>query len=95
VNNNPVGSQPQRVHRSEHAEPAPICRYDQATPIFTAAQGQPTGSNVVSIYSVSRNFKTPYAELFGLNIEQSLGKNWLFNVAMPAQSASQPGSARH
>jgi len=35
---------------------------------------------VVSIYSVSRNFRTPYAELFGLNIEQSIGKSWLLNV---------------
>ena len=35
---------------------------------------------MVSIYSVSRNFKTPYAELFGLNIEQSLGRAWMLNV---------------
>ena len=80
VNNNPVGSQPNESIVLNTPSPAPIWSYDQATPIFTAAQGQPTGSNVVSIYSVSRNFKTPYAELFGLNIEQSLGKNWLFNV---------------
>ena len=58
----------------------PVWSYNQATPIFTPALGQPTGGNYVSIYSVSRNFKTPYAELFGLNIEQSLGKAWLFNV---------------
>ena len=35
---------------------------------------------MVSIYSVSRDFKTPYTELFGLNIEQSLGKSWLLNI---------------
>jgi hypothetical protein len=29
----------------------------------------------------SRNFKTPYAEIFGLNIEQSLGRDWQLNVA--------------
>ena len=36
---------------------------------------------MVSIYSVSRSFKTPYARrLFGLNVEQTLGKAWLLNV---------------
>lgn len=80
ANNNPVGSEPNESIVLNTPSAAPIWTYNQATPIFTAAQGQPTGNNVVSIYSVSGNFKTPYAELFGLNIEQSLGKAWLFNV---------------
>lgn len=81
ANNNPAGSEPNESIVLNAASPvAPIWTYNQATPIFTASQGQPTGSNVVSIYSVSRNFKTPYAELFGLNIEQSLGSAWLLNV---------------
>jgi len=81
VNNNPAGSQPnEAIVLNAPSTPTPIWTPNQATPIFTASQGQPTGSNVVSIYSVSRNFKTPYAQIFGLNIEQSLGKAWQLNV---------------
>jgi len=80
VNNNPAGSQPNESIVLNTPTAAPIWTDNQTTPIFTAAEGQPTGSNVVSIYSVSRNFKTPYAELFGLNIEQSLGSSWLLNI---------------
>ena len=80
ANNNPAGSEPNESIVLNTPTAAPIWTYDQPTPVFTASQGQPTGSNVVSIYSASRNFKTPYAELFGLNIEQSLGHAWLLNV---------------
>ena len=80
VNNNPVGSQPNESIVLNTPNPAPIWSYNQTTPIFSPALGQPTGNNVVSVYSVSRNFKTPYSELFGLNIEQSLGKAWLLNI---------------
>jgi hypothetical protein len=80
VNNNPAGSQPNESIVLNTPTAAPIWTLNQATPIFTPAQGQPTGNNVVSIYSVSRNFKTPYTELFGLNVEQSLGKAWQLNV---------------
>jgi len=80
VNNNPVGSQPNESIVLNTPTAAPIWTLNQPTPIFTPAQGQPTGANVVSIYSVSRDFKTPYAELFGLNIEQSLGSAWQLNV---------------
>jgi hypothetical protein len=78
VNNNPAGSQPNES--IVLSAMTPVWTPNQTTPIFTASQGQPTGSNVVSIYSVSRDFKTPYTELFGLNIEQSLGKAWQLNV---------------
>jgi len=85
ANNNPVGSEPNEsivngASVNSAGNPIPVWTYNQTTPIFTAADGQPTGSNVVSIYSVSRNFKTPYAEIFGLNIEQSVGKAWLLNI---------------
>jgi hypothetical protein len=80
VNNNPVGSQPNESIVLNTPTAAPIWSYNQTTPIFTAGQGQPTGSNIVSIYSVSRNFKTPYSQIFGLNIEQSLGNAWVLNV---------------
>jgi hypothetical protein len=80
ANNNPAGSQPNESINLITPTPAPIWTSNQPTPIFTASQGQPTGANIVSIYSVSRNFKTPYAELFGLNIEQSVGHAWLLNV---------------
>ena len=80
ANNNPAGSQPNESIVLNTPNAAPIWTYDQTTPIFTPSQGQPTGSNFVSIYSVSRNFKTPYAELFGLNLEQSLGSSWLLNL---------------
>ena len=80
VNNNPAGSQPNQSILLTTPTAAPIWTYNQATPIFPASQGEPTGSNSPSIYSVSRNFKTPYAQLFGLNIEQSLGKAWQLNV---------------
>jgi outer membrane receptor protein involved in Fe transport len=81
VNNNPVGSEPnESIVLNAANPPQPIWTYNQPTPIFTPSQGLPTGNNVVSIYSVSRNFKTPYAQLFGLNVEQSLGKAWQLNV---------------
>jgi len=83
VNNNPVGSQPNQsiiINSPATSKLKPIWTLNQTTPIFTASQGQPTGSNVVSIYSASRHFNTPYAEIFGLNIEQSLGHSWQLNV---------------
>ena len=82
VNNNPAGTQPnESIVLGVPSPLAPVWTDNQTAPIFTAGQGQPTGSNVVSIYSVNRNFKTPYAEIFGLNIEQSLGRNWQLNAA--------------
>ena len=80
VNNNPAGSQPNESIVLNTPTAAPIWTYNQPTPIFTPGLGQPTGTNIVSIYSVSRNFKTPYAELFGLNVEQSMGSGWVFNI---------------
>ncbi len=80
VNNNPAGSQPNQSIVLNTPNPAPIWTANQATPIFTPALGEPTGGNIVSIYSVTRNFKTPYVELFGLNLEQTIGKAWMFNV---------------
>lgn len=81
VNNNPAGSQPnEAIIINAPGTPAPVWTLDQPTPIFTAAQGQPTGNNVVSIYSVTRNFQTPYAQNFGVNIEQSIGPAWLLNI---------------
>jgi hypothetical protein len=82
VNNNPAGSQPNYsiVLGAYDQTTGPVWTPNQTPPIFTPSQGEPTGSNVVSVYSVDRNFKTPYAELFGLNIEQSLGHSWQVNV---------------
>ena len=84
ANNNPVGSQPNESivngESTANGQPASVWTLNQNPPIFTPAQGQPTGANVVSIYSVNRDFKTPYAEMFGLNIEQSVGKAWLLNI---------------
>ncbi len=81
ANNNPVGSQPNEAIVLGASTPGkPVWSYGQQTPIFTPSLGQPTGNNVVSLYSASRNFKTPYAQLFGLNVEQSLGKAWILNI---------------
>lgn len=82
VNNNPAGSEPNYsiILGAYNTTTGPVWTPNQTPPIFTPALGEPTGSNVVSVYSVDRNFKTPYTELFGLNIEQSLGKAWIFNV---------------
>jgi hypothetical protein len=88
VNNNPAGSEPNESIVLTSTAQTPVWTYDQSTPIFTPAEGQPTGSNIVSIYSVDRNFKTPYTELFGLNVEQSLGRGWIVNVGY-AGSASR------
>ncbi len=81
VNNNPAGSEPNYSIILPLPDPlTPVWTVNQVPPIFTPALGEPTGSNVVSVYSVDRNFKTPYANLFGLNIEQSLGHAWQLNV---------------
>ncbi len=81
ANNNPAGSQPnESIVLNAPSTPAPVWTLNQTTPVFTPSEGQPTGTNVVSIYSVQRNFKTPYVEMFGLNVEQSLGRAWQLNV---------------
>jgi len=83
VNNNPAGTQPNEVIVNNGiANPsAPLwTTSNPPQPLFTPAQGLPTGTNVVSIYSVTPNFKTPYAEMFGLNLEQSLGRAWQLNI---------------
>jgi len=81
ANNNPVGSQPNESIVEYASSPlTPVWTLNQTTPIFTAAQGQPTGSNIVSIYSVNPNFKTPYVEMFGMNLEQSISRAWLLNI---------------
>jgi hypothetical protein len=58
----------------------PTIAWQVNQPVFPAGAGSATGSNVVSIYSTAPNFRTPYSEMFGLNIEQSLGKAWLLNI---------------
>jgi outer membrane receptor protein involved in Fe transport len=82
VNNNPAGTEPdESIVRGAPSPLAPIWSINNpAVPLFTPAEGQPTGSNVVSIYSVTPNFKTPYAEMFGLNLEQSFGHSWVLNI---------------
>jgi hypothetical protein len=82
VNNNPAGTEPnESIVRGAPTPLAPIWTISNPpTPLFTPAEGQPTGNNVVSIYSVTPNFKTPYAEIMSLNIEQSFGPNWQLNV---------------
>lgn len=84
ANNNPVGSQPNESivngESTANGNLVPVWTFNQTAPIFSPSQGLPTGSNVVSIYSVDRNFKTPYAEMFGLNIEQTIGRAWLLNI---------------
>jgi outer membrane receptor protein involved in Fe transport len=82
VNNNPAGSQPNYsiVLGAYNNTTGPVWTPDQTTPIFTPSQGAPTGDNVVSVYSVDRNYKTAYSELYGVNIEQSIGHAWQLNV---------------
>jgi hypothetical protein len=82
VNNNPAGTEPNEaiVLTNSASAPTSIWTLNQTTPIFTAASGQPTGDNVVSIYSVTRSFKTPYAQNFGINIEQTIGPAWLLDL---------------
>jgi len=81
VNNNPAGSQPNYSIVLPLPNPlAPVWTPSQATPIFTPSLGEPTGDNVVSVYSVDRNYKTAYTNLYGVNIEQSIGKSWQLNV---------------
>jgi outer membrane receptor protein involved in Fe transport len=82
VNNNPAGSQPNYsiVLGAYNGATGPVWTPSQETPIFTPSLGEPTGDNVVSVYSVDRNYKTAYSELYGINIEQSLGKSWQLNV---------------
>jgi outer membrane receptor protein involved in Fe transport len=80
ANNNPAGSQPNESIVLNTPNATPIWTPNQTSPIFSPALGQPTGGNYVSIYSVSRDFKTPYVQLFGLNLEQTIGKAWMFNI---------------
>ncbi|MGB6691834.1 MAG: TonB-dependent receptor [Terracidiphilus sp.] len=89
VNNNPAGSQPNYSIVLPLPSPLmPVWTPNQTTPIFTPALGEPTGDNVVSVYSVDRNYKTAYTDLYGVNIEQSIGKSWLLDVGY-AGSASK------
>lgn len=90
VNNNPAGSEPNYsiVLGAFNQTTGPVWTPNQTTPIFTPALGEPTGDNVVSVYSVDRNYKTAYSELYGVNIEQSIGKAWQLNFGY-AGSASK------
>ena len=90
VNNNPAGSQPNYsiVLGAYDKATGPVWTPNQTTPIFTPALGEPTGDNVVSVYSVDRNYKTAYTDLYGVNIEQSMGKSWILDVGY-AGSASK------
>jgi outer membrane receptor protein involved in Fe transport len=82
VNNNPAGSEPNYsiVLGAYDKATGPVWTPNQTPPIFTPALGEPTGDNVVSVYSVDRNYKTAYTELYGLNLEQSIGKSWQLDV---------------
>jgi outer membrane receptor protein involved in Fe transport len=89
VNNNPAGSQPNYSIVLPLPNPLkPVWTPNQTIPIFTPALGEPTGDNVVSVYSVDRNYKTAYTDLYGINIEQSIGKSWQLDVGY-AGSASK------
>ncbi len=91
VNDNAVGSQPVSsineygtayvpAKGGKPAQNASVA-WELNQPVFPpASTGLPTGNQVVSIYSADPNFRTPYTELYGLNIEQSLGKSWQLNV---------------
>jgi hypothetical protein len=72
INANAVGTEPVATIIQN-----PTIAWEPNVPVFPTAG---SGGGLVSIYSTSPNFKTPYSELFGLNIEQSLGKSWLMNV---------------
>ena len=90
VNNNPAGSEPNYsiILGAYDNTTGPVWTPNQSTPIFTPALGEPTGNNVVSVYSVDRNYKTAYSELYGINVEQSLGKAWQLTIGY-AGSASK------
>jgi len=48
--------------------------------IFPTGAASVSGSNVYNLTSVSRNFRTPYAQMYSLNMQQGLGSRWIFQV---------------
>lgn len=49
-------------------------------PVFPSGNLSPTGSNVLAIFSANQNFRTPYAQMYSLNVEQGLGHNWILTM---------------
>ena len=107
ANNNPVGTEPNESIvngatarltaslRSPIFSPSWGC--NQPAPFLRRPRVSRRVAMIVSIYSVIRNFKTPYVEMFGLNVEQSWGSAgayawlcWLRQPPQPRPPGHQP-----
>jgi hypothetical protein len=76
---NPIGTNPVYTITQNGVPGVPGWQLNQ--PVFPASEQSATGSNVLSIYSASQSFRNPYTEMFSLNLEQSLGKNWIWTTS--------------
>ncbi len=74
VSGNPAGSNP--VYTVEEN----LYTLELNQPIFPTGNVPISGSNVINLFSVNQNLRTPYTEMYSLNIEQSFGANWIFQV---------------
>ncbi len=52
----------------------------QNQPIFPTGPVPISGSNVLNLFSVSQTLRTPYYEMYSLNVQQSLGHHWIVQV---------------
>ena len=48
--------------------------------IFPTGPVPISGSNVLNLFSVSQTLRTPYYEMYSLNVQQSLGHKWILQV---------------
>jgi hypothetical protein len=76
---NPVGANPVFTI-TENGVPG-VAGWQLNQPVFPSSEQSASGSNVLAIYSANQNFRNPYTEMFGLNLERSLGQNWILTAA--------------
>ena len=75
---NPIGTDP--VYSVTANGIANTAGWQLNQPVFPTSSDSASGGNVLNIFSANQNFRNPYTEMFSLNLEQSLGKNWIWTT---------------
>jgi hypothetical protein len=75
---NPIGTDP--VYTITQTYQPGTVGWQLNQPVLPTDNLAPTGSNVVAAFSANPNFRTPYAQMYSLNVEKELGPNWMLTL---------------